>query len=147
MKLLLVLFLTAASSASAHELDVDVEIHESMVITRASYGSHDPAAECDVVVQRPGALDEAFQKARTDANGVFSFVPDTAGDWRLTFDDGMGHLLVKVVNTDVEAAKASGVSQPVDWQKALTGVSLIFGAAGVLLWLKTRSSSGVASGR
>lgn len=147
MKLLVILILAAASSAPAHELLVDVEIHEPAVIARASYGSNDPASECDVVVQRPGALDEAFQKGRTDANGVFSFVPDAAGDWRLTFDDGMGHLLVKVVNTDGQAAKESGVSLPFDWQKTLTGVSLIFGVAGVLLWLKTKSGSGVASGR
>ena len=147
MKLLLALFLAVTFSASAHELAVDVEIHEPAVIARASYGSHDPAAGCDVAVQRPGSIDEAFQTGRTDANGVFSFVPDRAGDWRLTFDDGMGHLIVKVVNTDAQTAKESRDSSPLDWQKALTGVSLIFGAAGVLLWLKTRGGSSVASGR
>ena len=42
-------------------------------------------------IYSPADTEEEFQTGRTDANGVFAFVPDTAGEWGFIVDDGMGH--------------------------------------------------------
>jgi nickel transport protein len=74
----------------------------------------------------------------TDRNGVFSFVPDEAGEWRVDMEDGMGHKGSIVVNTgavlDTSAAGKSpattGARPPLVFNVAL-GLSLLLNVFGV----------------
>lgn len=83
--------LVLAFAAQAHSLGVGVEIAEQTVIVRTRYADG-AFPDADVLVYSPGAPgDQPFQSGKTDRGGVFSFVPDAAGSWRVIVDDGMGH--------------------------------------------------------
>lgn len=74
----------------AHSLGVGVEIAEQTVIVRCRYADG-VFPDADAWVYSPDEPDSPFQSGRTDRDGVFSFVPNAAGAWRVIVDDGMGH--------------------------------------------------------
>jgi uncharacterized GH25 family protein len=86
----------------------------------------------------------------TDRNGLFSFVPDEAGEWRITAEDGMGHkgaLTVQVVQTaDGESvrdtgAAGSGAKTPLSLAlRILLGVSLILNIFAVYRFVLNKST-------
>lgn len=88
-----------------------------------------------------------FQTGRTDRNGRFLFYPDKMGDWRVAVSDGMGHRLAlktnidKILNlkkTNEQQAKGINESSPSRYEKALMGISIIFGISGILFWWRGR---------
>ena len=80
-----------APMLAAHGLGVGVEIADQTVIVRSRYADG-AVPDADVRVYAPGEPDDRpFQSGRTDRGGVFSFVPNAAGAWRVFVDDGMGH--------------------------------------------------------
>ena len=82
-----------------------------------------------------------FQSGRTDRNGRFLFYPDKTGDWKVIVNDGMGHRLALkthidkslVLNTknNQQTGETSNFSR---YEKALMGISVIFGISGILFW-------------
>ena len=82
-----------------------------------------------------------FQSGRTDRNGRFCFSPDVSGDWKVVVNDEMGHRLEVVVPVDEALAlpahqgnedAAQGALNR--YEKAVMGVSIIFGISGILFW-------------
>ena len=83
-----------------------------------------------------------FQSGRTDRNGRFLFYPDKSGDWKVIVNDGMGHCLTLKTHINKKLAlstinsqqnvKKSNLSR---YEKALMGLSVIFGIFGILFWL------------
>jgi nickel transport protein len=89
----LVLLLTA-SPAWAHGVVWSVGAGASVVEFR--YTSDEPMSYADITIQGPGDT-TSIQTGRTDAKGRFAFIPDRDGPWRVTADDGMGHVSTAAV--------------------------------------------------
>jgi hypothetical protein len=103
-----------------------------------------PMAYCDVEVVRPGMPDEAFQVGSTDPLGRFAFVPDTTGTWKVTVDDGMGHLAaceIEVGPHGVGIASGGGTDR---FGGVIVGVAVIFGIFGLVALLYSRRRHGRA---
>ncbi len=121
---------------------------------RFYYSDGQPMAYAEVLVYGPGDAKVEFQNGRTDKNGVFAFVPDRTGPWRVVCNDGMGHraeyaselvsgndaktnespaqqtMQEPVVKPVVKSVVKPVVKQTAPlWLKALLGVSLLFNLA------------------
>lgn len=81
--------LTAA--APPHGVNVDMKWEMPSIVATCTYSGGQPVSGAEVKIFSPADSEKEFQAGRTDANGVFAFVPDTAGEWRFIVDDGMGH--------------------------------------------------------
>ncbi len=145
-----ILVLAATSGGSAAH-GTRCFIDERTVGLEAVYDDGSPMAFCDVEVFCPASADSARIKGNTDAGGRYAFFPDTAGVWRVTVDDGMGHL------ASIRIEVASGGKA---WSRtgrargrlsgAVTGVSVIFGLFGLIVLFRrreqTRSAGDAARG-
>lgn len=136
---LLALVLTLASTAMAHDLALRVEQAQPAVIVYATYGGSEPVTDADVSVFSPDNQQSPFQTGLTDVKGVFAFVPSESGEWLVVFDDGYGHRAERKIAVDFQGdGAASTGSERSTLDKAVLGVSMIFGLTGVFLWLQTR---------
>jgi nickel transport protein len=101
-----------------------------------------------VLVFSPQDSKTEYQNGRSDAAGVFSFVPDKPGKWKFVIDDEMGHRKEKTIEITGEFLKDSGIAKSTGelstYWKMLIGVSIIIGCTGILFWVKARKAqSGV----
>lgn len=142
----LLLFLLACGAAGAHELTSAVS-HPApgLVTVLAIYGHDTPAKNTAVRVYSPNE-EAKFQTGTTDRNGLFVFAPDKPGDWMVAIDDELGHQSQSTVTIDatlapVTAPEPTGGST---WRDALTGVSLLVGLAGLLMWWTSRRKAAEA---
>ncbi len=98
----------------------------------ATYDNGRPMAFCDVVVVSPANPDNEYQSGITDPAGRFAFVPDTNGVWKVTVDDGMGHLVTADVQTGPNKQVSDGVDTGMNrFAGGMIGVSVIFGLFGL----------------
>ncbi len=95
-----------------------------------------------VKILAPGA-GLTFQSGRTDRNGRFCFFPDGPGDWEMIVDDEIGHRLKVMVPVDEakelkkdQQAGGSAESSLSRYERALMGISIIFGIFGTILGWK-----------
>ncbi|MBW2576013.1 MAG: hypothetical protein JRC88_11140 [Deltaproteobacteria bacterium] len=126
------------SSLFAH--GVKGTVKEGGLVVTAQYDTGEAMSYAKVKISAPGAK-LTFQSGRTDRNGRFCFFPDVAGDWQVVVDDEMGHRLEVTVpvneqlvrEEDTQSAKAaqSALSR---YEKALMGLSIIFGLSGIFFW-------------
>ena len=120
------------------------------VVVSAEYDSGEPMSYAKVRISAPGA-ELTFQSGRTDRNGRFCFFPDASGDWEVVVDDEMGHRLeVKVpvnetltLQTKEQRGEADQASLS-RYQKALIGVSTLFGISGILFWWRGKKTRGLS---
>jgi hypothetical protein len=98
-----------------------------------SYSTGEVMSFAVIKVFAPSAPGIETMQSITDRNGVFSFTPDEAGEWRITAEDGMGHkgeitVLAGGEESPAGAAQTtaalSGKKPPLPLAAAL-GVSLI----------------------
>jgi nickel transport protein len=137
---LLVFFLCLAAVAEGHDIEATTEIVPPAVIVKGAYGGSEPVAYASVLVFAPAQRDMEFQNGRTDARGVFSFVPDRPGEWLVVLDDETGHrseVKVNIGNGAVTSA-ANDSHHFSRWQRLLSGISWIVGLTGIFLWYKSR---------
>ncbi len=139
MRLLLLGCLLAAT-ASAHDLTLRAEYAQPAVVIRAEYGGSEPVTDADVSIFSPENADSPYQIGVTDLQGVFAFVPSGAGEWRVVVDDGYGHRADQSIPVDWADAASGGNSSAArsTADKAIVGVSIIFGLTGLLLWFQSR---------
>jgi nickel transport protein len=124
------------------------KVHAGGMVVSAEYDTGEAMSYAKVKVSAPGA-ELTFQSGRTDRNGRFCFFPDAAGDWKVVVDDEMGHRLEVFVPVDenlaLEASQQSGEAgqRPLSrYQKALIGISTLFGISGILFWWIGRKDRG-----
>lgn len=130
---------------AAHDLQTRVELHPPFVVLHASYEGEEPASFLSVTVHPPAGAAikaDAFQTGRTDFAGRFVFQPTVPGDWRLVVDDEMGHRVEQVAAVSSTAAgSGSGAASGSPTvsnegrssaERLLIGLSLLFGASGLL---------------
>lgn len=130
----------AATAGSAHELALNMRLASPAVVVRAAYGGTEPLPFAKVQVFT--AAGKSFQSGVTDSRGQFAFVPDAAGDWRLVVDDETGHRAeIKIPVSDTFLAGASSASAATSVsrvERALIGIALILGIAGLLYGYRSR---------
>jgi len=115
-------------------------VKEGGLVVTAQYDTGEAMSYARVRISVPGAK-LPFQSGRTDRNGRFCFFPDAQGDWKVVVDDEMGHRLEVMVpvneamelKTDKQAG-GSAESPLSRYEKALMGISIIFGISGVFFW-------------
>jgi hypothetical protein len=89
----LLLSLPALSGfAPRHGIEVTFAWHSPSIVATSTWkGGGGAVVGAAVEVYSPDDGDEPYQTGVTDRNGRFSFVPESAGQWRFIVDDGMGH--------------------------------------------------------
>ncbi len=139
-KRIFVLAALAAAALSAHDIEIAVEHAPPAVIVRTTYAGTEPAPYAAVLVYAPGELGTEYQNGRTDKNGVFSFVPNKAGEWRFVVDDDMGHRTESPIAVELTGSGSAGsvaIQMPLPL-KLVTGLSVILGLTGFLYGYKAR---------
>ena len=126
---------------------VTSKIDTGGMVVSAMYDTGEPMDYARVTISAPDT-NLKFQSGRTDRNGRFCFFPDVSGDWKVVVDDEMGHRLE--VNVTVDEAMAmqanpentnSRLGFLTRCEKAVMGVSIIFGISGILFWRKARKAA------
>ena len=137
---MLAVFLAASGTAHAHGMFHEITKQEAVVIN-AEFDDGEPASYAQVKVYSPGGGDIEHQNGRTDKNGCFAFLPDHSGEWRIVIDGGMGHRLQTAFVVDEASEtrkKQNNVRACSTWQGVVTGLSLIFGISGFIMYFRAR---------
>ena len=87
-----VLFPAALFAHGVEVTRLEGEAAGAVQTVRFMYSTGEPLMYARISVFDPSGSDVEILQSRTDRNGVFSFVPDEAGPWRVIAEDGMGHL-------------------------------------------------------
>jgi nickel transport protein len=104
----LVSLLLWASLAYGHGVTYGICDEHAMAV-RFDYADDEPMSYVEAKVFGPESpLNLEFQNGRTDARGVFAFVPDRPGTWRVEAWDNLGHkgsieVIVEQSNTGLKA--------------------------------------------
>ena len=121
---------------------VTSKIDTGGIVVSAMYDTGEAMDYARVTISAPGA-NLKFQSGRTDRNGRFCFFPDVSGDWNVVVDDEMGHRLEVTVTVDeamaLQANRENGNAGRgflTRCEKAVMGISIIFGISGILFWWK-----------
>ena len=142
--LITITLLLIPCGVSAHGVKGEIAEGTGAMIITARYSNNDVMSYAATTIRPPsGEMD--FQTGRTDRNGRFCFFPDRDGDWEVTVDDGMGHRLKMAVpvgghgslTSEAAAAPLDRNSLPL-YAKALSGLGIIFGISGWLMWWRAR---------
>lgn len=124
-------------------------VKDGGLVVTAQYDTGEAMSYAKVKISAPGAK-LTFQSGRTDRNGRFCFFPDTPGDWKVIVDDEMGHRLEVIV--PVNEAKELKTNQRHGsraegslsrYEKALMGISIIFGISGAFFWWRGRKGRNI----
>ena len=117
------------------------------------YSDGEPMSYAKTLVFSPQDPDLEHQNGRTDKKGRFVFCPDTAGTWRITVSDGMGHRAEATVAVAPDGPATTGnQAQPgpdpghsttyVKPLKILAGLSLILNLGFIGYFFKQRADAG-----
>ena len=151
--LLASLAIGTAAPVPKHGIEVGFVLSAPSVIATCTYSDSEPVKDADVIVYRPGEEGWEYQRGRTDINGVFAFVPDAAGEWKVEVDDGHGHRKETLVTLTEEFFRSEGAvpaagenagrmeigfSDLPIWLRAAFGLSIIFGIACLFYLVKVR---------
>jgi nickel transport protein len=97
----------SVEQASAHAVIWDYSPKKTVGL-EFSYDDGTPMAYSEIKVFGPDDLSKLSQMGRTDKNGSFAFIPETAGKWLVTSDDGNGHLAQAELAVGAPAEAAAG---------------------------------------
>lgn len=141
----LVSLLLWASLAHGHGVTYSICDEHAMAV-RFGYAGGEPISYVEVKVFGPESPpDLEFQNGRTDARGVFAFVPDRPGPWRVEAWDNLGHkgsieVIVEQSNSGLKAG--SQIETRRDGSaviKTLLALSVIANLAFVIAFIKRPS--------
>mgnify|MGYP000927971176 CR=1 FL=1 len=118
------------------------------------YADGEPMRYAEVLIFSPDNPKIEYQNGRTDLHGQFAFHPDKAGTWRITADDGMGHLAQASVDVPPSGAAAAAAADQTGPQHAASpagpapsrlagiaaGLSILLNIVLFGLWWKGRRS-------
>lgn len=138
--------LLAPAGAGAHGVSLARDVARCLVLT-AAYSGGEPMSYARAALFAPDDPERAFLRGRTDRLGRLAFRPPAPGRWRVVVEDGLGHRLEESFEVQPDPAVPAGESRPAAGLpahlKALVGVSLVFGLAGLAaLWRGRRRPAG-----
>jgi len=136
----LIPFAFITNTVYAHGVVYEVK-EDKTIIIKVEYDDGEPMSYAQVKIFSPTEKEIEHQNGRTDRNGCFAFLPDVAGEWKITVNDGMGHGVMEKVKV-----KEAMVIEPIhavhrSWtrfQKLIVGISIVWGLAGVICYFKVR---------
>lgn len=153
------LLLVAPESTPFHGFTIRLTREGRVVVAACHYDGGTPVTGAQVTLYPPGS-DTPYQTGVTDRAGVFAFLPESPGEWRVLVDDGMGHRREASIQTaatyesgagsDDHGAAGSGADQAhthvsggaeLSWKLA-TGLSLIVGLTGFAYGFTARRPQG-----
>lgn len=147
----LCLVLSAVTLAQAHAVRGTVLTANNVQAVVFRYSDGEPAAYAAVEIYSPDDAKVEYQGGRTDAAGVFAFVPDKNGAWTAVMTDGMGHKTTHAVNVTLAAsvpsvqpdpAQTGGLETMSTLVRAVLGVSLLLNLfAGLALYRCRKEAS------
>lgn len=118
---------------------------------QAVYTGGEPVSYAKVRITNPAG--RTHQVGHADAAGRFAWLPDAPGDWRAAVEDGMGHRVEAVLQWHRQdpapraaAAPADGLRNQPLWARLLWGLLFLWGAVGLLAWLRARRHSAARGG-
>ena len=117
-----------AHGVEAH--DVTGKAESPVRSVQFSYSTGEPMMYAKVRLYAPSQPDMEILQGTSDRNGLFCFIPDEAGEWRIDVEDGMGHKGTVAINADdgtvsgLSAGEISGGKIPRSFA-IVTGLSLI----------------------
>lgn len=145
MKRIAIIFILLALSFSrvlAHETNYQVKEAQT-ICTSFFFSDKNPMSYAEVEVYEPNGK-IPFQKARTDKNGVFCFLPDKEGTWKILAKGETEHgfhgaeVEIKVNKTmNLEEFKKPLVARYTKIFIALGIVGWMLGLLGIFLYLKS----------
>jgi nickel transport protein len=98
------------------------------------YSTGEPVSFAKIKIYPPSTRGKNVETlvSITDRNGIFCFIPDEAGEWRVDMEDGMGHkgtinvaAFAENAAPDIEAEKELGPGRPPLALKIVLGLSLL----------------------
>ncbi len=114
------------------------------ILASAGYDDGEPMSYAAVEIIGPDSS-TPFQKGRTDRNGMFMFLPDQSGNWKIVVKDQIGHRLVLEMevtktNRDTFQTESRREDGPAVSRLGgiLAGISIIFGLCGLAYGWKAR---------
>jgi nickel transport protein len=156
MKVLALIFsvllsLGFTAPALAHTVETNYQIAEHKKLeTHSLYSTGEPFSQAPVRVYAPNGSDLPWLSAQTDAQGQFTFTPDTqiAGRWlveigqsdhadNITLDVSRQGVQVKEINEKAQAEIAP-VAHPFQQQWLVLGFATVFGSLGTRLFASYR---------
>lgn len=127
----------APSDIGAHGTAYTLVKEASLTAVEFRYSDGEPMAYAEVLIFSPQDPKAEHQNGRTDKHGKFAFCPDAAGAWRISADDGTGHLSEAVVEIGprraASAAEAHGPPGAADMGDAVQGSKTLKIIAGLSL--------------
>lgn len=131
-----------ASLAYGHGVTYGICDEYAMAV-RFGYAGGEPMSYVEAKVFGPESPpDLEFQNGRTDARGVFAFVPDRPGHWRVEVRDNLGHkgsieVVVEQSNTGLRAgSQVKAINNRSVVIKILVALSVITNLAFVIAFIK-----------
>jgi nickel transport protein len=133
--------------------DVSGSAGKSPVVVCFRYSTGEPMAFARIKLYPPAHPETESLVSVADRNGLFSFVPDEAGEWAVEAADNMGHQgRIAVMSGSAEemgetAAKTVNAGPPSRPLAAILGLSLIlniFWAYGIVFKARARRKAGHA---
>lgn len=105
----------------------------------ATYDDGTPVSFSEAHLLAPGAMEKPALVGTTDRNGCFMFRPDTNGIWKVTVDDGMGHVVTEELRFDGHAvAPERDKGRMPKRYGVIAGLALIFGVFGWSAFLRLK---------
>ena len=141
--LIILISLCFCQNVFAHEVNYQVKGAQGVCVSFFFAGG-EPMDYAEIEVYAPGEK-IPFQKARTDRNGIFCFMPDKKGVWKVIAKGETEHGLhgaeveVKVKeDLSIEGFKKPLVATYTKFFIALGIVGWLIGLAGIYLFLKKK---------
>lgn len=109
----------------------------------AFYDNGEPVSFAEARLFAPGPEDRPALVSTTDRNGYFMFRPHTQGTWKVTVDDGMGHVTTAFLpfQGTVDAASRRDTGRMPRRYGAVAGLGLLFGIFGWSAFLRSRRAA------
>jgi nickel transport protein len=135
--LTIIFCLTLTSISFSH--GINYKIIKGGIGIEIKYDDGTPFSFSEAKVYSPSDKKTPYQEGFTDKNGRFIFFPDRKGKWKLVINDGMGHGVVKEIEIKERMKIETKLYKEwLFWQKLITGVSILWGLSGLILYLKIR---------
>lgn len=146
--------LAVPPDSGAHGTAYTLVKEASLTAVQFRYSDGEPMAYAEVLVFGPKDPKVEHQNGRTDRHGRFAFCPDAEGAWRISADDGMGHLCEAMVEIGPPRAASAeeavrprgdsdmgGLAQRSKALKIVTGLSLICNLAFAVQFFHERAKN------
>ena len=132
-----------ATVCLAHGVSYEMVETSPAVSFKSAFSSGEPIAYGEVLIYSPSDSEVEYQNGRTDKHGVFTFLPDQPGTWKVEVDGGLGHKLMFDVPVSAPEGKMkseikAGTTHSSKPVKAALGISLLLNVALAALYWKKR---------